>query len=38
MGGLDWTALPIVVNMMGVRDVELLIHQLQTIRDRNNGK
>jgi hypothetical protein len=33
MGGLDWTALPTVAEMLGVEDVELLIVQLTTIRD-----
>lgn len=34
MGGLDWAALPIVVEMLGVRDPEILIAQLVTIRDQ----
>ena len=33
MGGLDWTALPIVVDLLGVEDVETLVVQLTTLRD-----
>lgn len=33
MGGLDWAALPIVVDLLGVEDVETLIAQLTTLRD-----
>lgn len=38
MGGLDWAALPVVVEMLGVTDVELLILQLIAIRDHASGK
>lgn len=34
LGGLDWAGLPIVVDILGIRDVETLIVQLNTIRDR----
>ena len=34
LGGLDWAGLPIVVDILGIRDVEMLIVQLNTIRDR----
>lgn len=34
MGGLVWEALPVVVEVLGVRDPEMLIAQLVTIRDR----
>jgi hypothetical protein len=34
MGGLNWTALPIVVELLGVDDVELLIEQLVIIRGK----
>jgi hypothetical protein len=34
MGGqVDWTALPILVEMLGVEDPETLIHELTTLRD-----
>lgn len=33
MGGLDWAALPVVAEMIGFDDLELLITQLVTIRD-----
>ncbi len=34
MGGmLDWSALPVLVDVYGVDDVETLIKQLTTIRD-----
>jgi hypothetical protein len=36
MGGLDWTALPLVAEMLGVKDVESLVHQLVTVRDHLN--
>lgn len=35
MGGLDWAALPIVAEMLGIEDVETLIMQLTIIRDHN---
>jgi hypothetical protein len=34
MGGLNWTALPIVAELIGVEDVELLIEQLVIIRNK----
>lgn len=33
MGGLDWSALPIVAELLGIDDVEKLIVQLVTIRE-----
>ncbi|WP_407280609.1 hypothetical protein U5817_10015 [Aromatoleum evansii] len=36
MGGIDWAALPIVCEMLGVSDVETLITQLVAIRDHQN--
>lgn len=33
MGGLDWAALPIVVEVLGVADPERLLHQLVAIRE-----
>lgn len=33
MGGLDWAALPVVVELLGVSDVEQLIVQLVAIRE-----
>lgn len=33
MGGLDWAALPLVVEMLGVNDVEPFILSLIAIRD-----
>ena len=33
-GSIDWAALPIVAEMLGVHDVELLIHLLVKIRNR----
>ncbi len=35
MGGLDWTALPLVCDLLGIRDPEPLVLQLITIRDHN---
>jgi len=37
MGGLDWTALPLVVEMLGIRDIEPFIYQLVAIRDRREN-
>ncbi len=36
MGGIDWSALPIVVDLLGIADPDILIHQLVTIRDFQN--
>lgn len=33
MEGLDWAALPVVAEMLGIDDVEVLITQLVAIRD-----
>lgn len=33
MGGIDWAALPDVIEMFGFKDPELLIRQLAAIRD-----
>ena len=39
MGGeLNWSALPIVAEMLGVEDVELLIAELSAIREWQNEK
>ena len=34
MGGLDWAALPVIVEMLGVEDVETFVVQLVALRDR----
>lgn len=38
MGGLKWSALPVVAEMLGIDDIEAFIARLVTIRDwqRNN--
>lgn len=33
MGGIDWAALPVVAELYGITDIDLLIHQLVAIRD-----
>ncbi|HNT63660.1 MAG TPA: hypothetical protein PKH90_12490 [Candidatus Desulfobacillus denitrificans] len=33
MGGLDWAGLPVVAEMLGVRDIEALIVSLCAVRD-----
>lgn len=33
MRGLDWAALPIVAEVLGVTDVEMLIAQMVVLRD-----
>ena len=32
MSGLDWQALPVVVELLGISDVERLIYQLRLIK------
>lgn len=32
MGGIDWAGLPLACAVFGVRDVELLIHRLVTLK------
>lgn len=36
MGGIDWKGLDVVVEMLGVRDIETLITELAAIRDFQN--
>lgn len=31
-GSIDWVGLPIVVALLGVQDVDTLVHQLMTIK------
>ena len=41
MGGMDWAALPVVIDLLGVSDPEMLIRNLLIIRDRqgtHNGE
>lgn len=38
MGGLDWQALPIVVDMLGISDPEDLIMQLVAVREHASAK
>lgn len=38
MGGIDWNALPVVAEMLGVEDVETLVSLLVQIRDKDNGE
>lgn len=33
MGGLDWQALPLVAELIGVEDIEQLVADLVVIRD-----
>lgn len=32
-GGMDWAAIPIVADLLGVRDAEHLIYQMSAIRE-----
>lgn len=32
MGGLDWAGLPVVVELLGVEDIEALLLRLATIK------
>ena len=36
MGGIDWGGLPIVVELLGVEDVERLVRQMMVIRSNNS--
>lgn len=36
MGGLDWAALPLVADLLGVEDVERMVPELVAIRDFEN--
>lgn len=38
MGGLVWEALPVVCEILGVDDPELLIRQLVVIRERQGAE
>jgi hypothetical protein len=38
MGGIDWTAVPVVAELMGIKDIEALIADLATIRDWQKSK
>jgi len=38
MGGLDWAALPIVVEVLGVNDIERLIRQLVILREHQKAE
>mgnify|MGYP003451770531 FL=1 len=33
MGGIDWAALPVIAEMLGIGDIETLVLQLVAIRD-----
>ena len=37
MGGMDWAALPVVVDLLGVDDVEGLVDGLAAIRDHHRN-
>jgi hypothetical protein len=37
MGGIDWAALPIIAELLGIEDIDGLIHNLVTLRD-NHGE
>lgn len=36
MGGLDWQALPMVADMLGVDDIEMFVELLMTLRDNQD--
>ena len=33
MGGIDWAALPIIIEIYGISDVEVFVAKLNAIRD-----
>ena len=38
MGGIDWRALPLPVELFGITDIEGLIHRLLVIKSHNPPK
>ena len=36
MGGMDWAALPVIAEMLGVKNIDALIMDLTVIRDWQN--
>ena len=32
MGGMDWAGLPIVAELLGIDDIDALVHRLMTIK------
>jgi hypothetical protein len=38
MGGLDWQALPTVIDMLGITDPEPLVWQLVSLREMKRAK
>jgi hypothetical protein len=38
MGGLDWSGLPVVVEVLGISDVERLVRQLKVIKNHRPPK
>ena len=37
-GAIDWAGLPLVCELLGVKDVESLIHRLTTIKNHRPAK
>lgn len=37
MGAIDWAGLPVVVEMLGIDDVEMLLERIQTIRSHRGS-
>lgn len=38
MDGIDWVALPVVAEMLGIEDIDWLVSQLVTIRDFHRAR
>lgn len=38
MGGIDWAALPVVAEILGIEDIEAFVVQLVAIRDSMKEK
>lgn len=38
MGGIDWAGLPVVVELLGIADIDHLVAGLQVIRCHKPGK
>jgi len=36
-GAIDWTGLPVVAELLGIADIDLLIRQLALIREFQHG-
>jgi hypothetical protein len=38
LGGIDWSGLPVVAEMLGIDDIEQLVRDLVTVREFQKAK